>query len=336
MPRFYNLTIVKPDAKVGDQPYRRWTSNPGSGTYDPGALDVEFDTIVAPFSQPTGGSPIRVYGIALDDLLQAEQFAGTAPGNGMILTLYGGMSAGLPLANPKQSGLLFQGQIVQSYGNWLGTEMTLDFVIKPSAYTPESPGNIVLVWRAGQTLQSALASTLSIAYPGVKQNFSISDQLLLNHDEVGPYSTLESLSQTIMRITQGQIVSDDYFGVAIVYQGGQLYIFDRTIAPPSPTQIAFNDLIGQPTWIDVNTMQMTTVLRSDLVVGSGIMMPKIQEGAPSVVQTTAASFPNSLKYKSAFQGPFQVTQVRHTGRLRAPDAQSWVSVFNCVAGLVGS
>jgi hypothetical protein len=50
-------------------------------------------------------------------------------------------------------------------------------------------------------------------------------------------------------------------------------VFDKTYQPSS-IAIQFTDLIGQPTWIEPNTMQVKTVMRADLQVGSIITMPQ--------------------------------------------------------------
>jgi hypothetical protein len=352
--RFYNLVLTDPTTgKVATRqggagkgtPFI-WGTNGSSGSvgaglaYDPGATDIQFDLQVSTYDQPTGGSGLTLYGISLDDLKQANQFAGPSPGQGLVASLYGGMSAGLPLANPKQAGLLTQGVILQSWGNWVGTEMTLDFVLNASAHTPDNPGNIVLNWTKNTPLSQALSNCLSVAFPGVKQNIAISPKLVLTHDEVGFYPSLEALAACIQNVTANQIVSDDYEGVFISYQGGQLYVYDNTVAPKAQMiQIQFNDLVGQPTWRAVNQFQFMTVLRADIQLGSIVTMPQFKTtdangktvqlgGLPGTVTTGPTAALNGAKNVPTFQGNFSITQVRHLGHLRAPDGQSWVSVFN--------
>jgi hypothetical protein len=60
-------------------------------------------------------------------------------------------------------------------------------------------------------------------------------------------------------------------------------------------------------------------------------MPKGIQNAPGFVTTWASSLPSSLKYQSAFQNNFLVTEVRHVGNFRSSDAADWCSVFNCLA-----
>jgi hypothetical protein len=36
------------------------------------------------------------------------------------------------------------------------------------------------------------------------------------------------------------------------------------------------------------------------------------------------------RQRSAFQGKFLVTQLRHVGRYRSPDAAAWITIINAV------
>jgi len=315
--RYYDLTIT-PDGSA--TPFRHWTSHP-NGTFDPGALDIELDMPLTAYATPVGGQVVTIHGVPLEDLTQAQQFTG------MTLTLYGGMKAGLPLANPSQSGLLIKGFILQSYGNWEGTEMTLDLVVYPSKYTINDAGNFILNWKAHQPLDQALRAALSIAYPGIPIDINIGSNLVNNFDEIGFYPTLEDFSRVIGDITE----NDFKQRVEIAMWGGKIFIYDST-HKPTPIQINFTDLIGQPTWIRPNTMQMKTVMRADLQISAKISMPKGFQNLPGFVRTEQASLPSSMKYQSAFQNDFQIVELRHIGHFRSHDSADWCTVFSCVTG----
>ncbi|WP_261524796.1 hypothetical protein [Burkholderia multivorans] len=316
--RYYDITITP---EGGTKPFRRWTSHP-NGKFDPGALNIEFDIPVATYGTPLGGQSLLIEGVPLEDLLQAQQFAG------MNLTMKGGMQAGLPLANPKQAGLIAAGQVWQSFGNWEGTEMTLDFVLNPALYTLDEPGNIVLNWTAGMTLAQALKQTLSVAYPTMPALINISDKLVQTHDEVHRCSTLEQLAQLLVEVTQGNFLGSDYAGVQITIQAGQIVVYDSTYKP-NTVQLAFTDFVGQPTWIAPNVMQVKLVMRADIQLGSELLMPQGLQNTPGIVLTSSSSLPSSLKYKSAFQGKFSVIELRHIGNFRALDGASWATIANC-------
>lgn len=150
MSRYYNITCTSTGAlnnPLGSSP---WTSYPG-GKNDPGALNVEFDVQASFFGVPggdVGSSTVTVHGVPLSDLQQAQNFAGAN------FSLSGGMKTGLPLAIATQSGLLLQGTVFQSFGNWVGTEMNLSFVIVPSGNTINEPGNFFF-----KLAEGAIAST---------------------------------------------------------------------------------------------------------------------------------------------------------------------------------
>jgi hypothetical protein len=315
MSRYYDLALYAPGSAT---PYRRWTSHP-NGIFDPGALNIEFDAFISQYGTPTGASTVHVHGVPLQDLGQAQQFAG------MMLILKGGMAApGLPLINPSQAGIILKGQVFQTFGNWQGTDMTLDFVVIPSEYTNENPGNIVLSWGAGTQLSQALAQTFSIAYPGTQVAFNISENLVQSHDEIHFCATLDQLGETIANITQDNLGNKVNIGI----QAGKILVYDTTYAP-TPIQLNFTDFIGQPTWIDVNQIQIQMVLRADLRPGAIIKMPQGLQNAPGVITATYASRPSSIKYQTTFQNNFTVGELRQVGNFRSSDAAAWVTIANC-------
>ncbi len=318
MSRYFDITLTQPGSTA---PFRQWTSHP-SGVFNPAAQDVEFDFQIADYAALTNIYVITIYGVALDDLRQASTFAG------MKIEVKGGMKAGLPLANPSQANTLAVASIFQSYGNWEGTDQRLDLVIAPSPYTLANPGNIVLNWKAGQTLAQALQNTLSIAYPNVPISISISDQIVQSHDEVHMSPTLEDLAQYVMGVTKGQFLGTGYRGVRITIQNGRILVWDDKYTPPV-VQINFNDFIGQPTWIADNTMICKFVMRGDLQVGSIIKMPQGLQNLPGIVGTTQQSNPSSHKYQTSFQGGFQIGEIRHIGSYRTPDGGAWCTVVKC-------
>ncbi|QGZ66880.1 hypothetical protein FAZ98_31675 [Paraburkholderia acidisoli] len=251
----------------------------------------------------------------------------------------GGMQAGLPLANPQQAGLLVAGTVFQAYGNWEGVDMRLDLVISPSIYTLSNPGNLVLNWQAGQTLSDALQQTLSVAYPALPFTANVTSQLVQDFDEIHFCSTLQELCQCIKGVTQSYFVGPTYSGVNLTCQNGQFFVWDSTYLP-NAIQLSFNDFVGQPTWIDVNTMICKLILRHDIQLGSTIRMPQLTyssasgpalaSASPGIVGTTAQSYPSSSNYQTAFQGTFSVSELRHIGSYRSADGSSWVTVIKCI------
>ncbi len=283
-----------------------------------------------------GFGNLRVWGISVAEIAQANNL------NGKNIKVYGGMQKGLPLANPAQAGLLVSGTIFLAFGNWIETAMTLDIVIMPGPAgtsssaggigTLKMPKNIVLNWKAGTPLGQALKNALSTAYPGANVSVDVSANIVSPGDQVGFYPTLEQLAQYVRQASKDIIKTANYAGVSIVaLPNGGFSAFDGSAAPSGQAKaIAFQDLIGQPTWLEGGTISIKTVMRADLSVGQQITLP------PTLTINTQAAASSLVNQKAAFQGGFSIISLRHVGDFRKPMADAWVTVIegapNVVAG----
>lgn len=337
--RFYNIVITDkngnvqvPNAQAGaftatpaSANASTWTSFVNGQTL-PGALNIELDIPIAGYAEPQGNAWLRVWGIPLVQIAQSANL------NNMNIAIYAGMQKGLPLAKPQQAGLIIQGQIFQSFGNWRGVDMTLDFVLYPSGGTLTAPKNIVLNWKAGTPLSQALNATLQIAFPGFKIVIAVSPNLVLAHDEVSFHGTLSQFAQFLNGITR-PIVGGTYPGVDIAVYGNTITAFDLTqpfgnTTLSKPNQIAFEDMIGQPTWIGPQQINLQLVMRHDINVGDYIKLPP-GIASPYALTTVAAAVPNTpARNKTSFSGVFNVMDVHHFGNFRQADATSWNTTVN--------
>jgi hypothetical protein len=298
----------------------------GSETYDatgdPNALNIELDLNVTYYHAPANGNSsfARVWGIPLQTILTANKF------NNQPISVYGGMQQGLPLANPNQQGLLIQGIIFPALGNWVGTDMTLDFFIRVNDKgSPTVPGaaNIVHNWPQGQPLATAIQNTLKIAFPGFSYKIQISPNLVRPNDERGFYQTLGQYATFLFNASHDIIKTKGYHGVRLNVQGNTINVTDGTQGQTGQKQINPWDLIGQPIWTGVNTCQFKTVMRGDINVGDTITLPtSLAQLTPAA--GTAVGSPNT----NLIQGSFFIQNVRHVGNFRQPDWSSWCSVFD--------
>lgn len=322
--RYYLINLRRPArAAAGNQPavpaavlgsYR--TQNP-LGQVLPNALDVDFDIPVSDFATPMSGGYVRIYGVDLGTLIQASDF------NLKEIEVYGGMQRGLPLAKAQQAGLLMAGTIQQAFGNWVGTEMTLDLIYTAGTTQPETPVNLTIDWRAGQLLADAIRATLRSAFPGYTASINISPRLVLQHDQPGFYGTPYQFARYIREVSRSIIRDEGYPGVRILLRDRKFVIQDATTRT-TPARIDFNDLVGQITWLSANTLSITTVMRADLQTGDFLLLP----ANLSVLQTlTTPQSQSQARAKDPFAGVFQINNVRHTGRFRGSGGQSWVSTF---------
>jgi hypothetical protein len=328
--RYYDIKISDPKT---NKVIRHWTSHPNGPTQppDPGALNIEFDIVVSNFGEALGtASTVTIEGVPIGDLFQPQQFVG------MNFSMLGGMGKGLPLANPKQAGVLISGQVFQAFGNWQGVDMSLDLVVVPvPSFTLDNPGNFSVDWASGVPISVMISQVLSRVYPSAKQNIQIKPGIVLPNHEWATISTLRQFSSYVNGITD-EFFDDAYIGVNICVQGGEFFVYDGTQSSVT-VPFLFNDFVGQPTWIEQNQILVKTVMRGDIQVGNTVTMPEGLQDYPGIVTTSGNSFPSSNKYKAAFQGNFNVGGsaggVRHVGNFRSPDGADWVSLFYCTTGL---
>jgi hypothetical protein len=353
--RYYQLIVTRPDGSVYQFKSAGNAFGPGitlssllpSGPQSPvtgltnaSALCVELDIPVANFTDPDGQSAFfRCWGLGLADLGSASDL------NNCGVQVFGGMARGLPLANPAQAGLLMSGTILQCFGNWQNTDQTLDMLFAVGGTAAGSPnfagagsnasGNFPFSMPAGTTLARAIANTLSIALPNIPPTISVSPKLILNYDQTGHYSSLYQFASFVQALSIGIMGDPNYAGVQIVSNGSTINVFDgagpATItsasgatSTPTVKNIAWQDLIGQPTWIAPNAISFKCVMRADIHQGDTVMLPQTL-----VTQNNAANsnFAASPQTKLTFSGNFLVMNCHHYGASRQPDATSWNTTY---------
>ena len=188
----------------------------------------------------------------------------------------------------------------------------------------------MLNWQPGTTLQSALTTTLTVAYPHLSLVFNLSQPYILGRPVVHQCATLGGLTDLVQSTTEGP----GFKGVTISTPvNNTIIISDNLGTNANPKQINFNDLVGQPTWVPGTdgspTIMLTTVMRADIQVGSVILMPQGAGGPGMVTISGAGVNPSLLNLKTAFQGQFIVSAIRQVGNSRDTGPTSWVTMFQC-------
>lgn len=304
--RYYTIEISDDNGKV----LRTFTSY-RNGANDPGALQVELDIPTAPYATPYGGAFVRIYGIPITEIQQASNY------NFKFIKVYGGMSAGLPLANSKQSGLLVAGRIQQAFGNWVGVNMTLDLLMTASNAKLDQAVNLTINWTAGTKLADAIRATLTTAFPTYKTDIQINPLLVLAHDEPGFYGTLIQFAQFVKQVS-ATLIGGNYQGVDITLKENVIVVYDGT-TQTTPKVISFNDMIGQATWIGFAQIQFYNVMRGDLSISQYIQLP------PGLTVTTQQSY-SQYKDQNTFKGVFQIDTIRHVGNFRQESGEGWTTI----------
>lgn len=341
--RYYDIQIRQPGSNQLVRPASLAKLNlPSSftsvinGQNIPGALKVELNLLSFNAHAFEGGSYVRIWGVGLSELVQSFNL------NGYPIIVKGGMSKGLPLANPAQAGILASGKIFQAYGNWIGTDQTLELQLLPDTGTTNAPKNYSCIWPANTPLSQAIETTLAAALPNVPNRIiKISPDLKMAGPSWGTWGTLEEFSQAILKMSllpqfKGlkPIGGGPYPGVKILPpKDNTILVYDGTVdytqnSFSNPVKIDFNDLIGQPTWLEASVINFKTVMRADISVGDYIDLPA-GLAPPYVLTAPAAATPGaSARDRLTFTGTFKVNRMQHFGDSRQPDAASWCSVFN--------
>lgn len=322
------------------------------GGNNPAAQQIELNIPVTFLHEPGQNAYVRINGIGLGEIQQASNL------NNQFIEIYGGFSKGLPLANPSQSGLLVRGQIVQAFANWIGTDQTLDIYIVPASSpasttgipgttlapaTNQTPANIIFNWSPGQSMQQAITQALSTAFPNYSVQGSIYSALVLTGaPETGFFSTPKQFADYLNRKSRSLVLGyapppagypgpANYTGVCVSFANDTFTIQDGTTAP-STKALTITDLIGQPTWSQAYTIQVTCPMRADVSCGDYITLPPTP-GITNHSPTNNFNGNSYSKYKAGvvFSGNYMVTAIRHVGSSRDPNNTSWVTTLDCIA-----
>ena len=302
------------------------------------ALNIEFDIPISTYAQPRGGAYLRVWGLSLQEIGQGSDL------NFKNIEIYAGMQKGLPLAKPDQAGLIMQGTIFQGFGNWSGTEQTLDMVLLPPAGTTNKPVNISFNWQPGQPMGEAIKTSLEVAFPNYDApDIKISKDLVGGSQQPGYYGKLSEFAAAIKTLSlQSQykgikpLGGGEYLGVNVVIIGKKILVYDGTedygaATYEKPKELFFEDMTSQPTWIGPNTLNARFVLRADLKIGDYIKFPEKLK-SPYVLTSSSAALPNApARDKSIFQGKFVVVDCHHFANFRQSDGNSWITSLNAVS-----
>ena len=296
------------------------TLTPGR-TNNGSALSVDIDIFQTWYHQPAQNGYIKIKGVDFRDLNQSANF------NNAKIRVSVGMSKGLPYAKPSQAGLIIDGTILQCFGNWLGSEVSLDFVIGSASYDPNVEVNLSFEWLAktkNQTLQSAVENTIGKAYQGIPISGSFSPNLIYTEDQWGQYTSLLAFSKYINAVSKQIITSKNYQGASIGSSSAGFILADGTVPAPKTTKVEFTDIVGNLTWLNIDRIQAKLIMRSDLNVGDKITFPK---GTPVLnVVNNYSQNRNNI----SFDGVFQIDKIRHIGSSRQADGSSWCTIVDAV------
>lgn len=294
-------------------------------------LQVEFDIDTNGLDGASQGASIVIYGLPLSMLRQAVNLQNT------IINIYAGFSAGLPLANPKQQGLIFTGRVWNAYGNWQGVNQTLNLTVNSMEYSDNEgkPLNIIMDGKKGEKVSDVVMRVLKLTYPNKKINVDIKQNLILNEDWVAPFRSLNQFSMALKKVTLSTNGAAKYTGVIVVAQKGEINVFDSS-KKSEPIAIKSQDIIGQPTWLDYNGLysqiSLKTQLRADINVGDYIKLPMDMVNGPfSILSVGSQMSILTETQRLNFTGIYMVRASRHIGDYYNNSGDAWVTVFDLIA-----
>jgi hypothetical protein len=194
------------------------------------------------------------------------------------------------------------------------------------------PLNIIHDLQENQSLASAIQKTLSTAFPNLKMKIAVSPQLKLNYQDSGVYQNLEQYAAYILNLSRSIKGAKNYLGVHMSVNNGTMNIWDGTGFSAS-TNLSAIDLIGQPTWINVNVVEVKVVMRAHLSLGDEIKIPSGTlinfAGATAIIGGLQTSKQRS---NVTFEDiPIKITKITHIGDFRNPDGNYWCTVIQGLA-----
>lgn len=312
-----------------------------NGQNDPGALDVEFQLTVAHFQVTAGASNyVKIWGVPLSLIGNANKLFKKS------IEVYGGMTDGLPLATFQVSnqGLLCSGTIMPAFGNWQGTDISLDMIIAPGGEgtpgmgAPNDHKNIIHNWPANTPLSQSVENTLKTAFPKMKLNINISDNLKLSYPDLGFYNSIGQFSQYINAISMSILgKKKGYSGVKTFVKNNTIHVMDNEKGPSNGTiKIDYRDLIGQPMWVDQGTIQVKVIQRHDIDQADTFTLPPclitMSAGGGWGAQISEIGSSNISNTSQVFT----VKTVSHYGKFRQNDSSSWCTVIDATVAGSGS
>lgn len=342
--RYYRLVFTGATENLGvPLEYSSISQGVFGNTNNTGALEIEFDILLALGSYINQGSTIRLRNVPIQYCKRAPVY------NGLTLTLYAGFSdsvaSGFSKLLPPDYGLpLAQGRVLACIPNYAGTEMTMDFVMVPPVYGSvdveftKIVKNYVFNWLPGQSIVDAVANTFHNLDKNIKVDGSVNPNIKIAHPVQCSFFDFNTFANFVQTYTQ-DIISphnhNEYPGVFIGQIGNNHFVvYDSTYEGPSLIQLRQWDFIGQPSYYINNTtvsVQCTLPLRGDLALSKRVQFPVISARVPP----TQLAW-NSQKPLAISNDILTVYQIRHIGKFRSPDASQWSTLITCAGpGMLG-
>jgi hypothetical protein len=134
------------------------------------------------------------------------------------------------------------------------------------------------------------------------------------------HQSIDQYAGYINKISQSIMGTNRYPGVNISSFSNTINVWDGTY-PVSSGDISYLDLIGQPTWLNINTVSIKIVLRGGLHIGGTVTLPQTLVGFGGA-DSQVGGVPDQRSHIS-LPGSYLIVKVLHIGDFRNPDGASW-------------
>jgi hypothetical protein len=333
--------------KIGKMPGQASYSSLYDGKHNPSALNVGMDIPLGDAATQAQGAHIRIQGCGLRDISAAPTLVGGT------CDVLGGMSEGLDLATAtvrdNQPGPLIKGTVWMAYGNKVAQNSWLDLIVMPIPQGIGQKLNITFDWKQGQQLQEALAGMLGKAFPTLTPKWAISNLLVGKSDQHHTNEEFSTFAEWLKDYTAREfpnITTEDggvYQGVKFLIVGQDILISDdsKTAEGSAVKQLKFQDLVGQPSWLGLNVLQVKVVLRGDItpILTKVKLPPELATNPRARILATEAGQPPppvggpssplpQTDINTLVQGSYKVLSLHHFANFRQPTGEAWVTVIN--------
>lgn len=289
-----------------------------------GALHISFDFPVIACDLNVTGGALTLYGLPATMLNQSVNLYLAN------IRVFAGFQNGLPLATSQAQRIpprmIVSGQIWNAYGNWQGVEQTLNLVVNASEQYDDDGNPLELTYKGtkGEKLSDVIVRMMKGKFKKKAIRVDINPDIVLSESETGiTYSSISDFAFALKENSKSQDVD-------IAVTPDTIVVYDRQAHGNSVT-IAGWDLIGQPTWIDFNTVSFKIPMRGDISIADRVTLPRsLTSGPAGVLALSNNSRNKAFMNNSFFTGDFQVKSVRHVGDFRNPSGDAWVTIVEAI------
>ncbi|UMM63145.1 hypothetical protein [Aristophania vespae] len=299
---------------------------PGTGIYDPGALDIHFEIDEVDVTTASK-SVITIRGIDIKTIGQASNLQGA-----QIRLLAGTSTPPHHIYNGQKRkwGLILEGTVFSSFGTWEETEMSLQLYVTP--YTTGKSFQFLTHARKGLELKYLIYREIARNFPNCTIEMNVKKNPLLPEAMQGSYSKFDEFVHFV-KDTWKQLTNEF---ILITSRGRIIYVADQS-ASQEPLEIKFTELIGQPSWNGSKEISFICPVRSDIKVTDIVTLPSFSSShnnSPGTNAWGSIKLPKDPvplpKDRSLFSGQFMITDLHHLGQFRSEKGLQWVTSYKAV------